>query len=75
MRYGSNVHSDYNRPKFGQIEILLLGKGRDVTATVQNDPPRLEVFSYEALISTARTQLDWLLSELQNDNSNSLQQS
>ena len=35
--------------KFGQIEILLLGKGRDVTAAVQNDQPRLQVCSYEAL--------------------------
>lgn len=55
--------------KFGQIEILLLGKGRDVTASVQNDPPRLQVYGYEALISAARTQLDWLLNELNTDDS------
>lgn len=60
-------YRDDLEPKFGQIEILLLGKGRDVTATVQNDPPRLQVFSYEALISAARTQLDWLLAELKTD--------
>ena len=53
--------------KFGQIEILLLGKGRDVTAAIQYDPPHLQVFSYEALISVARTQLDWLLTELKTD--------
>lgn len=62
-------YRDDLEPKFGQIEILLLGKGRDVTAAVQNDPPRLQVFSYEALISAARTQLDWLLAELKSDES------
>ena len=60
-------YRDDLRPKFGEIEILLLGKGRDVTASVQDDPPRMKVFSYEALISTARTQLDWLLAELKTD--------
>ena len=60
-------YRDDLEPKFGQIEILLLGKGRDVTAAVQNDPPRLQVYSYEALISTARTQLDWLLAELKTE--------
>lgn len=50
--------------KFGDIHILLLGKERDVSAAAKNDPPNLEVFGYEALISTARTQLDWLLAEL-----------
>lgn len=57
-------YRDDLEPKFGQIEILLLGKGRDSTAPIQNDPPRLKVRGYEALISTARTQLDWLLAEL-----------
>lgn len=52
--------------KFGQIRILMLGKGRDVAALQQNDPPRLEVYGYEALISSARTELDWLLKELTN---------
>lgn len=60
-------YRDDLEPKFGQIEILLLGKGRDSTALIQNDPPRLKVFGYEALISTARTQLDWLLAELSAD--------
>lgn len=60
-------YRDDLEPKFGQIEILLLGRGRDVTATAQNDPPRLQVFGYEALISAARTQLDWLLAELRDN--------
>ncbi len=55
--------------KFGDIQILLLGKERDVSAAAKNDPPNLEVFGYEALISTARTQLDWLLNELKADKS------
>ena len=53
--------------KFGEIQILLLGKERDVSASAKNDPPGLQVFGYEALISTARMQLDWLLSELKTD--------
>jgi len=57
-------YRDDLEPKFGEIEILLLGKERDVSATAKNDPPGLQVFGYEALISTARTQLDWLLAEL-----------
>ena len=60
-------YRDDLEPKFGQIEILLLGKERDVSASAKNDPPCLQVFGYEALISTARTQLDWLLSELKTD--------
>lgn len=50
--------------KFGQIEIMMLGKGRNSTALSQNDPPRLTVYGYEAIIGSARTQLAWLLNEL-----------
>lgn len=57
-------YRDDLEPKFGQIDILLLGKSRDSTALIQNDPPRMKVYGYEALISSARTQLDWLLKEL-----------
>jgi hypothetical protein len=63
-------YRDDLEPKFGEIEILLLGKERDVSATAKNDPPGLQVFGYEALISTARTQLDWLLAELKSDEPN-----
>lgn len=66
-RADQNQAAEYRddlEPKFGSIEILLLGKCRDSSAVIQNDPPRLKVFGYEALISTARTQLEWLLSEL-----------
>lgn len=50
--------------RFGLIQILLLGKGREAGVSAQNDPRRLHVFGYEALISAARSQLNWLLSEL-----------
>jgi len=66
-RADQNQAAEYRddlEPKFGQIDILLLGKGRDSTALIQNDPPRMKVYGYEALISSARTQLDWLLKEL-----------
>lgn len=58
-------YRDDLEPKFGEIEILLLGKGRGPTNLIQNDPPRMKVYGYEALISLARTQLDWLLKELE----------
>lgn len=63
----AQTYRDDLEPKFGQIEILLLGKERDVTAAAKNDPAGMQVFGYEALISTARTQLDWLLAELKSD--------
>lgn len=62
-------YRDDLEPRFGQIDILLLGKGRDSTALSQYDPPRLQVFGYEALISSARTQHDWLLAELTRESS------
>jgi hypothetical protein len=57
-------YRDDLEPRFGSIEILLLGKARDATTQPHNDLPRLKVFGYEALVSTARTQLDWLLQQL-----------
>ena len=57
-------YRDDLEPRFGSIEILLLGKARDATTQPHNDPPRLKVFGYEALVSAARTQLDWLLRQL-----------
>ncbi|MDP1611338.1 MAG: ATP-binding protein [Sulfuritalea sp.] len=63
-RADQNQAAEYRddlEPKFGQIEIVLIGRARDSSALIQNDAPRLKVFGYEALVSTARTQLDWLL--------------
>ena len=50
--------------KFGQIEILLLGRGRNSNALPQNDAPRITVLGYEAIVSAARAHLDWLVTEL-----------
>jgi hypothetical protein len=57
-------YRDDLEPRFGSIEILLLGKARDSATQPHNDAPRLKVFGYEALVSAARTQLDWLLGQL-----------
>ena len=51
-------------PKFGPIDILILGKGREQSVLVEYDRPDLKVLSFQAIISTARSQLDWLLNEL-----------
>lgn len=59
-------YRDDLEPRFGSIEILLLGKARDAATQPHNDLPRLKIFGYEALVSAARTQLDWLLSHLAN---------
>ena len=60
----AQIYRDELCPRFGHIEILLLGKGREQTATVDRDPPQLNIVSYESLISNARNQLTWLLREL-----------
>lgn len=57
-------YRDDLEPRFGSIEILLLGKARDSSTQPHNDLPRLKIFGYEALVSAARTQLDWLLRQL-----------
>lgn len=57
-------YRDDLEPRFGSIEILLLGKARDPSTQSHNDLPRLKIFGYEALVSAARTQLDWLLQQL-----------
>lgn len=66
-------YRDELEQRFGQIQILLLGKGREAGVSAQNDPPRLSVFGYEALISAARSQLNWLLSELTSTENNQKQ--
>ena len=57
-------YRDDLEPRFGSVEILLLGKARDSTTQPHNDSPRMKVFGYEALVSAARTQLGWLLGQL-----------
>jgi hypothetical protein len=53
--------------KFGTMDILLLGKERDANSSTQYASPNLKVFGYEAIISTARSQLEWLLRELRTE--------
>lgn len=53
--------------KFGQIDILLLGRGRHSNALPQNDAPRITVWGYEAIVSAARAHLDWLVTELKTE--------
>lgn len=66
-RQRGQEYRDDLEPNFGQMEIRLLGKECDVIATKKNDPLGLHVFGYESLIIAARTQLDWLLSDLTAD--------
>lgn len=51
--------------RFGEVNVLLLGKGRHKDVVAQNDPPRMIVYGYEAIIASARNQIQWLLKELQ----------
>ena len=56
------------RPGHGSMSIMLPGKGRAPASNPQYSQPDLRVFSYDAVISAARGQLEWLLKELQHDN-------
>lgn len=50
--------------KFGKISILLLGGKRSAAISNQYEHPDLKVMSYEALISQARSQLQWLVQQV-----------
>ena len=54
-------------PKFTSIDILLIGKERDKRLSSQYDRPDVKIMSYVDLLSRARTQLNWLLTQLQED--------
>lgn len=47
-----------------RMEILMVGKGRVTTLNTQNMHESISIKSYEALISAARTELNWLISSL-----------
>jgi len=51
-------------PKFDKIIILVLGGERHKTVPSHYDREDLKVISYAALISRARTQLQWLINQL-----------
>jgi hypothetical protein len=47
-----------------RMEILMVGKGRVTTLNTHNMHESIAIKSYEALISAARTELNWLISSL-----------
>lgn len=47
-----------------RMEILMVGKGRVTSLNTQNMHESISIKSYEALISAARTELNWLISSL-----------
>jgi hypothetical protein len=46
------------------MEILMVDKGRATTLNTQHMNESIVIKSYEALISAARTELNWLISSL-----------
>jgi hypothetical protein len=51
-------------PRFGSIDILIIGGKRSTKLPSQYDRDGVKIMTYEALISRARTQLNWLLNQL-----------
>jgi hypothetical protein len=51
-------------PKFGRIEIILLGHSQDQRISSHYDREGIKLLSYASLVSNARYQLGWLLKEL-----------
>jgi hypothetical protein len=56
-------YRDDLKPKFGEMDIILIGKDVDRKANDRNAPD-VQMLSYCDVISAARTSLDWLISEL-----------
>lgn len=50
-----------------QIDIIVMGKNVDVSIDSQNERRDVRFLSYSAVISTARTSLNWLLRELKTE--------
>ncbi|RUO91225.1 ATP-binding protein [Corallococcus sp. AB018] len=57
-------YSDDLRHAFENIEILVIGGRRDSSVDPRRTTDGLRVMSYSALVSTARTQLRWLVEQL-----------
>ncbi len=51
-------------PRFGTIDILVIGGKRSPSIQAQYDRADIKLMTYGAIFSTARTQLDWLLRQL-----------
>ena len=58
-------YRDDLRPKYGDIHVLLIGKERSSRMSELVDPLGMETLSFTRIISDARTNLQWLLDELQ----------
>lgn len=51
-------------PKFGTMDIYIIGKSRSTKIDSRYDKEDIKYLSYSSILSNARTQLDWLISEL-----------
>lgn len=51
-------------PDFGKIDIIVLGGHVDQKVSSHYERPDIKLMSYNSLISSARSQLDWLIKEL-----------
>lgn len=51
-------------PRFDVMDILVIGGRVDAEIPSQYQRPDIKLLSYEAIFSTARTQLNWLISQL-----------
>jgi hypothetical protein len=60
-------YRDELRPLFPDIEILIMGKGRDEGVLQVDDPQQMRVFSYLELVASARDRLAWLIDDLKRD--------
>jgi hypothetical protein len=57
-------YRDELAPSFGHMEVIVIGGRVDSTMQQQYQDPCLRFLSYDAVISNARTQLQWLIQEL-----------
>jgi len=60
IKYRDDLSSHGDRP----IEIVLIGKGRAASVSSRYGADELKVLSYVALISSARRELEWLVTQL-----------
>lgn len=50
-----------------KMEIVLIGKGRSVSLNASNLLPTIAIHCYQSIISSARTEMDWLITSLSLD--------
>lgn len=51
-------------PSTARLDVMMVGKGRVASLDVRTLPTNLEIHSYASIISSARFELDWLVSSL-----------